>query len=100
MHINLRQILRSGGDPPLEPGDIIYVPRKRIVNLQTFVQQFTGSISPILSLYTQAFDTYYTKERFDRLFDDTDTADGVLSILQDVRDLSSLTNSPVLDTLR
>ncbi len=94
MRINLREILRSGGDVTLEPGDVIYLPRKRLVNLQNFVQQFTGSISPLMSLYSQAFDTYYTKERFDRLFGDTSDADSTLSVLQDVRDLSSLTNNP------
>lgn len=54
MIVNVRTLLKTGEDMLLFPGDIIYIPRKRLVNLADFVSRFTGSISPILSLYTQA----------------------------------------------
>jgi polysaccharide export outer membrane protein len=68
MLVNLRHILKKGGDFEMVPGDVIYLPRKPLVNLDAFVTQFTGSISPVLGLYRQAWDAYYTKKTFDRMF--------------------------------
>ncbi len=75
MVADVRHIIKTGQDVLLEPGDVIYVPRKRLVNAREFVQQATGTISPILSLgqqvmslYTQAYDAYYMKDRMDLLF--------------------------------
>lgn len=70
---NYKDILKKVDDPVLEPGDIIYVPRKRVVNAADFVRNATGTISPIIGLasqsfglYTSAFDAFHRKEQFDR----------------------------------
>ena len=100
MLINVRQMLSTGEDFLMEPGDIVYFPRRRMTNLQEFVGRITGTVSPALNLasqtmrlYTQAYDTYYTKERFDRLFrNDTGLGAGTtLGTLQTLRDLSAVT---------
>ena len=71
--VDVRQILRTGQDILLQPGDVIYVPQRDLVRLQEFVARFTGSISPVLGLYGQAIDTYYAydlvKGQVDRLQD-------------------------------
>jgi polysaccharide export outer membrane protein len=56
---NVKHMLRHGGDPKLEAGDIIYVPRKRLVTLQEFVSRTTGPVSQVLGLYTQAYNAYH-----------------------------------------
>ena len=59
--INVRDILKNTAqDIPLVAGDIIYIPRKRMLKLQDFVIRFTNTISPLLGLYQQAVDSYYT----------------------------------------
>ena len=70
---NIKDILKTGEDPLLSPGDIIYIPRKRLVNAGEFVKNATGVITPILGLasqsfglYTGAFDAFHRKEQFDR----------------------------------
>lgn len=84
--VNVKQMLRTGQQLELRPGDIVYVPRKPLVTAQEFVARFTGSISPLMSLYTQAYDTYYTRERFDRLFDDnTNRRSDLLGVIQDLQ---------------
>lgn len=62
MNMNVRKMLRSGGDFPLNPGDIVYIPQKWLVRLSEFVTRFTGSVSPILNMYTSAVDAYYAKD--------------------------------------
>jgi protein involved in polysaccharide export with SLBB domain len=58
--VDLREILKGKQpDLPLQPGDTVYIPRKGLLRLQEFVARFTGSISPILGLYTQAVDAAY-----------------------------------------
>lgn len=58
--INLRAIFKNkGSDVRLQPGDVVYIPRKRILRLQEFVQRFTGSISPLLDLYTTAITSFF-----------------------------------------
>lgn len=59
LKLNVKEILRTGKDIELVPGDIVYIPRKRLIALQEFVQRFTGTISPVLDLYTSAVDAYY-----------------------------------------
>lgn len=59
MSINVREILRTGRDIPLSPGDIIYIPQKWTVRLSEFVGRFTGSISPVLDMYNSAVEAYY-----------------------------------------
>ena len=70
--VNLKDVLQNRAqDIPLMAGDIVYIPRKRSVKLFEFVNRFTGSISPILGLYQQAVDSYFTydinKETLDLL---------------------------------
>lgn len=60
--VNVRKLLRGGQDILIEPGDVLYVPQRNLVRLQQFVSQFTGSVSPVLSLYTQAINTRYQYE--------------------------------------
>lgn len=93
--IDVREALKTGKDELLEPGDIVYVPRKRLVNLRDFVSRVTGTLTPIMSLYTQMYDTYYTRERFDRLFDDrqVNTTNDVLLFLQSLQDVGSVIGS-------
>ncbi|MBI2423882.1 MAG: SLBB domain-containing protein [Candidatus Hydrogenedentes bacterium] len=97
--VNAKHILKNGGDVLLKPGDVIYVPRKRLVTLQEFIQRGTGVISPILSvgqqalgLYTQAWDAYYVDERTNRLYEDGDEIklQNQLNILDVFQDLGSL----------
>lgn len=73
--IDLRAMLRHGGDFQVQPGDIIFVPRKRLVTLGEFISRATGVVTPIIGvtsqamgLYTQAFDAYYADERADLLY--------------------------------
>ncbi len=65
MKVNVREILKTGKDVKLQPGDVIYLPQKKLVRLEEFVRRFTGSISPVLQLYTNALDTYYAKDLID-----------------------------------
>jgi polysaccharide biosynthesis/export protein len=85
MVVNLRKILRTGDDIVLEPGDVIYVPRKPFVRLQEFVNRFTGSVSPLLNLYNLAWDTGYTKKRLETLYDQGGGAGDVESLLNTLR---------------
>ncbi len=75
MLVNCKEALHSGQDVRLEPGDIIYFPQKRLTHLRQIVVDATGTVSPVLSLagqvmglYTQAYDAYYAKDRFEQLF--------------------------------
>jgi protein involved in polysaccharide export with SLBB domain len=88
--VNVKRILKTGQDVPLEPGDVIYVPRKLLVQAQEFVAQLTGTLYPIANLYQRAYDVYYTEERYDRLFNDDEfnNTNNVLNTLQSVQDVS------------
>lgn len=77
MLVDFRKVLKTGVDFLILPGDVIYVPRKDIVRLQEFVSRLTGSISPVLSLYSQFFDAYYAEER-NRLLVETGEEDASL----------------------
>jgi len=73
MQIDLRKALKTGFSPRLRPGDIIYIPRGRLVRLYDNLMRFTRlteTVSPLLDLYMQAYDAYYTEKTFDLLFDD------------------------------
>lgn len=59
LNVNVREMLRTGNDFPLAPGDIIYIPQKWTVRLSEFVARFTGSISPVLDMYNNAVQAYY-----------------------------------------
>ena len=76
--IDLRRALQTGYSPALEPGDIIYVPRSPLVRLHDSMMRFTRmteTVSPLLSLYMQAYDAYYTDRRYDQLFDTESLSD-------------------------
>ena len=91
MTVNLRRILRTGQDIPLEAGDVIFVPRRPLVRIEEFVARFTGSISPLLSLYTQAWETGYTKKRLEYLYDNPTDEDGTLTeLLREASTYSSI----------
>ena len=96
MLINVRQIISTGQDITLVPGDVIYLPRKPLVNLRDFVTRYTGTISPVLSLYRQAFDAYYTAKQFDNMFRTTSaTGNGdLLAIQQSLRSIASFSGIP------
>ncbi|MCP4641572.1 MAG: polysaccharide export protein [bacterium] len=83
MVINLRKVLRSGHDTTLRAGDIVYVPRRPLVRIEEFVNRFTGSISPLLSLYSQAWETKYTKKRLEVLYDVDEPGD-MVNTLQNI----------------
>ena len=106
--LDMHKMLTEGGDTfKVQPGDILYVPRRRLVNAREFIQQLTGTVTPVLSitqqvmsLYSQAYDTYYTKERYDRLFNSPSTTQATdsLALLQSVRDLAAITLSGTQST--
>jgi len=69
--IDVRRVLQTGYSPKLEPGDIIYVPRNPLVRLHDNMMHFTRlteTVSPLLSLYMQGYDAYYTDKRYEQLF--------------------------------
>ena len=73
--LDVKAMLRYGGDFVVQPGDIIYVPRKRLTTLGEFVSRATGVVTPILGvtsqalgLYSTVYDTLYTQERIDLLY--------------------------------
>lgn len=88
--VNVNRMLKTGETIGMQPGDVLFVPRKRLVKAQEFVQRFTGVVSPVLSLYTQAYDAYYTDERFDAIFDEPGGQNNVLGVIQGLRDFSGL----------
>lgn len=97
--INVKEILRSGGDFPMMPGDILYVPRKRLVTLGEFISRSTQLVSPIMGvtsqamgLYTQAYDVFYTEERIDLLYnnDNINQSQVNLQLLEAIRNLGSV----------
>jgi len=58
--IDLRAILKNKApDMPLQPGDVVYIPRKTLLKLSEFVDRSVGSLSQVLGLYTQAIDASY-----------------------------------------
>lgn len=86
--VDLEKILRTGQDLQLKPGDVIYVPRKDLIRLQQFVQRFTGSISPLISLYTQALRGYYDKDFIDQSLDSGNGGNDINSIINTIQNLT------------
>ncbi len=93
MMVDVKKALKTGQDILMQAGDIVYIPRKPLVRLQQFVSRFTGSITPLMSLYRQAWDTWYTKKSYDNLYDGSGNTSEVLQILQGFRDVGSLATS-------
>jgi polysaccharide export outer membrane protein len=70
MLIDLRKCLDTGQSPKLQAGDILYVPRGKLVRLYDNLMRFTRlaeTVSPLLNLYTQGYDTYFKKDLYNVL---------------------------------
>ncbi|MCF6286483.1 MAG: SLBB domain-containing protein, partial [Candidatus Hydrogenedentes bacterium] len=100
--INIKKMLKTGTDIPVQPGDILYVPRKRLVNLGEFIGRSTGVVTPILGvtsqalgLYSQAWDAFYSKERIDLLYNSSDSSQiqTNLLLLDSLRQVGSAANA-------
>lgn len=75
MTFDIRKNLAAGTDLLLKPGDIIYIPKKKAVNLTEFIQRNTAPATAtidfansVMGLYQNAYATYYTKDRYDLLY--------------------------------
>ncbi len=89
--LDFRAMVKSGKDMLMQPGDVVYVPRKRLVGVQEFVQRFAGSISPILDLYTSAYNAIYLDRRTKAYFDSVDSNQGgFVGTLQNLQGLGSI----------
>ena len=91
--INVRQIFKTGGDVWLQPGDIIYVPQRRLYRLATFVEQLTGSIDPILTMYRNYWEAYYAQ---DDLRSTIRLHEAYLDIRNDVTEIPGIGLNPIL----
>jgi polysaccharide export outer membrane protein len=99
--IDVKTMLKQGGDFLMMPGDIIYVPRKRLVTLGEFISRTTALASPIMSitsqamgLYTQAYDVFYTDDRIDLLYnsDNSSQLQTNLQLLEAIRTIGDVAN--------
>ncbi len=97
--IDIRTMLRTGQDMLIQPGDIIYVPQKKLVNLATLINNSIGVVSPIinitsqaLGLYTQAYDAFYADERIDLLYnsDNSSQLQTNLQLLEAIRTIGNV----------
>jgi len=75
--VDVKEAMRTGRDFRLEPGDIIYVPKRGLVKAEEALTRAFAPASRVMSfaqqvmnLYQAAFDTWFTDDRFDLLFDD------------------------------
>ncbi len=98
LKMNVREMLRTGKDVALVPGDIVYIPRKRLIALQEFVSRFTGSISPVLDLYTSAVDAYFAKDLQQSLIDQGG-GNRTLEVLNNLESFGSSTSN-IVDLFR
>lgn len=92
--LNIRKMLHTGNDVPLNPGDIVYIPRKRLVRLEEFVRRFTGSISPVLNLYNSAVNAYYAKDIAQSILEDPEQ-NRVLNMLNNIEGFGTSTQNIV-----
>jgi len=70
MLVDLRKCLDTGQSPKLQAGDILYVPRGKLVRLHDNLMRFTQlaeTVSPLLGLYTQGFDAFYKNQLYNVL---------------------------------
>ena len=91
--INVRQIFKTGGDIWLQPGDIVYVPQRRLYRLATFVEQLTGSIDPILTMYRDYWEAYYAQED---LRSTIKLHEAYMDVRGDVTEIPGITLNPIL----
>jgi len=68
----------------------------KLINLNEFIQRVTAPASSVMnfaqqvmSLYNQAYNTYYTKERFDLLYETDNTASPAAILEESLRDVST-----------
>jgi polysaccharide export outer membrane protein len=94
LNINVRALLKGGGRIPLQPGDIIYLPQKKLVRLQEFVSRITGSIAPWLDLYQSAVASYYTRD-LNEIFIDASEQNNTLRILGEIEQFGRSTDNIV-----
>ena len=90
MLIDLRRMLRTGEDIRVKPGDVIYLPRKRSVVLQEFVGRFTQTLSPLFTLYTDAYDAFYIDRRTQAFLDSVDNSNDLATIVGQINLLRDL----------
>jgi polysaccharide export outer membrane protein len=81
MTFDVKENLAHGTDMLLRPGDVIYLPKKKMVNLTEFIQRNTAAASAsmsfanqVMGLYQNAYQTYYTKDRYDLLYNSNNNA--------------------------
>lgn len=99
--IDVKEMLKTGADIVMMPGDIIYVPRKRLVTLGEFISRSTALVSPIMGvtsqamgLYTQAYDVFYADERIDLLYNSNNSSQiqTNLQLLEAIRNIGTVAN--------
>lgn len=81
--IDLRKALDTGFSPKLQPGDILYVPRGKLVRLYDNLMRFTrlaDTVSPLLGLYTQGFDAYYRNDLYQVLLNSNKSGSTQVSV--------------------
>jgi protein involved in polysaccharide export with SLBB domain len=81
MIVDVKEMLKTGGRLRLRAGDVVYIPRKTMIRIQEFVNRFTGSISPVLSLYTQAYNAAYEAQRIRAALDISSGSNDVFQVL-------------------
>jgi len=91
--LNWKEMMRTGNDILMRPGDVVYIPRKGWVILGEFVSRITAPIQQVLSLYSQFYSAYYTDDTYKRLSQDISGNNGALNALQNVRDFGQLFQS-------
>jgi hypothetical protein len=88
--VDIRKILKTGADLLMQPGDIVYVPRKRLTRISQFMQQLNAVIGSNLSMYMQAYDAYYTDQRYNQLLRGSSSGSDLLTIEQTLRTINAL----------
>ncbi len=94
MTLNVRRMLRTGEDVRLQPADIVYIPRKYLVRIQEFVARLTGSIAPVINLYTDAVDAYYARDLAEEILN-ADQQSNTLRVLNEIEAFGSTTGNIV-----
>jgi polysaccharide biosynthesis/export protein len=67
---DIKKVLKRGDvtdNISLESGDVVYIPQSFIGSLSEFVALWSGTLMPMMSTYQQAWETFYTADRYDAL---------------------------------
>jgi polysaccharide export outer membrane protein len=94
MKVNVREMLKTGRDLPMQPGDIVYIPRKFLVKLEEFVGRVTNSVIPIFDVYLRAVQSYYAKD-LAQLTLDLNQQNNTLRVLNQIEAFGQSTNNLV-----